>query len=469
MEPALARVELRRSLGLWSATALVVSNMIGTAIFTSTGFMAGDLGSAGLILLAWTVGAAFAFCGALTYSELAINHPQSGGEYVYLTKAYGPSWGFMSGWVSFFAGFSAPIAAAALAFSYYLAHFVPALDPSRTAFTVGSGNLALKVGGAQMAACALIGMFTLLNCLRVETVAKVQNSLTSLKVVSIVAFILFGLAAGAGNWSHFTTAAVRTSTTPLPAQFLVSLLWVMVGYSGWNAATYVAEEIRQPERTLPRALALGTALVALLYLGLNVAFIYATPLESMKGVLQVGDQAASRLFGAGVAGTFSALMALAIMSTVNAMVTAGPRVYYAMAKNRAFPGFAGKVSRRSLTPIRSVLAQGLCAMLLTFTSFPQLVVFIGFTLTLFTMLAVASVFVFRRGASWKRLGSVSFAYPLIPLAYTLLGTGMTVYGLVWQPVAGFAALVMIGAGALVYRLTVVKDGRVKDGHLDAGS
>lgn len=462
MQAAPPRVELRRSLGLLSATALVVSNMIGTAIFTSTGFMAGDLGSAGLILVAWTVGAGFAFCGALTYSELAVNHPQSGGEYVYLTKAYGPSWGFMSGWVSFFAGFSAPIAAAALAFADYLAHFFPALDQSRTAFTVGSGNLAVKVGGAQLAACALIGLFTLLNCLRIETVAKVQNSLTSLKVVAIVAFILFGLAAGTGNWSHFTSPAARTSATPLAAQFLVSLLWVMVGYSGWNAATYVAEEIREPERTLPHALALGTGLVTLLYLGLNVVFIYATPLESMKGVLRVGAQAASGLFGAGVAGLFSALMALAIMSTVNAMVTAGPRVYYAMAKNRAFPGFAGKISGQSQTPIHSVLAQGLCAMLLTFTSFPQLVIFIGFTLTLFTTLAVASVFVFRRRASWRTLGGVSFAYPLVPLAYTLLGTGMTVYGLIWQPVASIAALMMIGTGALLYRLTVVPNGRLAD-------
>src|SRR5947199_9294915 len=132
MQTATASWQLRRSLGLWSATALVISNMIGTGIFTATGFMAGDLGSAGIILLAWTVGALFAFCGALTYSELAINHPQSGGEYVYLTKAYGPSWGFMSGWVSFFAGFSAPISAAALAFSDYLEHFFPPVVQSPT-------------------------------------------------------------------------------------------------------------------------------------------------------------------------------------------------------------------------------------------------------------------------------------------------------------------------------------------------
>ena len=448
-EAARPRLELRRSLGLWSAAALVISNMIGTGIFTSTGFMAGDLGSAGIILAAWAVGAAFAFCGALTYSELAINHPQSGGEYVYLTKAYGPSWGFMSGWVSFFAGFSAPIAAAALAFSSYLSHFFPALDQSRKLFVAGSGVLSFEVGGAQLAACSLIAAFTLLNCLRVELVAKVQNALTSVKVVAILGFILMGLLVGSGSWAHFSEPAVRTSTTPIAAQFLVSLLWVMVGYSGWNAATYVAGEIREPSRTLPMALAVGTAVVAVLYLGLNVTFVYSTPLENMKGVLGVGSLAASNLFGPGLAGVFSALMALAIMSTVNAMVTAGPRVYYAMAQNRAFPAFAAKVDARSHTPVLSVMAQGICSILMTFTSFPKLMVFVGFTLTIFTTLAVCSIFVFRRG-NWQRLKSVSFAYPLIPLAYAALGTGMTVYGLVWQPKASFTALAMIGVGAAVY-------------------
>src|ERR1035437_2950333 len=276
--------DLRRGLGMWSATALVVSNMIGTGIFTSTGFMAGDLGGAGVILLAWLVGAAFAFSGALVYSELAINHPQSGGEYVYLTKAYGPSWGFMSGWVSFFAGFSAPVAASDLAFSDYLSYFSPILGQSHTAFVLGTGQWTVTVVSVQLTTCGLIGFFTLLNCLRIEVVARIQNSLTLVKIAAILGFIILGIAVGHGDWSHFTSPAVRTSTTPLAAQFLVSLLWVMVGYSGWNAATYVAGEVKDPERSLPRALAIGTVVVAVLYLGLNVTFIYATSLESMKDI-----------------------------------------------------------------------------------------------------------------------------------------------------------------------------------------
>jgi APA family basic amino acid/polyamine antiporter len=305
-----------------------------------------------------------------------------------------------------------------------------------------------------LTACGLIGFFTLLNCLSVDVVARIQNSLTLVKIAAILGFIILGLAVGHGEWSHFTSPAVRTSTTPMAAQFLVSLLWVMVGYSGWNAATYVAGEVEDPERSLPRALAIGTAIVAVLYLGLNVTFIYATPLESMKGVLRVGALSASALFGPGVAGVFSGLMAIAIMSTVNAMVTAGPRVYYAMAQNRAFPPFAAEVSVGSHVPARAVIAQGVCSMLMTFTSFPQLVVFIGFTLTVFTTLAVASVFFFRRRGNWRPLRSVSFAYPLIPLAYCLLGVGTTVYGLIWQPKASIAALGVIGVGAIVYHLTI---------------
>jgi APA family basic amino acid/polyamine antiporter len=229
----------------------------------------------------------------------------------------------------------------------------------------------------------------------------------------------------------------------------------MFGYSGWNAATYVAEEVRRPERTLPAALAAGTAIVAALYLGLNMVFIYATPLESMKGVIAIGSLSASNLFGAGIAGTFSALMALAIVSTVNAMVTIGPRVYYAMAKNKAFFRAAASVDPRWHTPVNAILSQGLCAMIMTLTPFPQLVSYIGFSLTLFTVLSVASLFVFRSGRpGWQRLRALQFAWPLIPASYILLGICMMVYGVIWQPAASLTALATVGAGALVYHFGV---------------
>src|SRR5882757_2050638 len=191
-----AQPALLRQLGFFSATALVISNMAGTGIFTTTGFMAGDLGSAWVILAAWSVGALFAFAGALSYSELGVNFPRSGGEYVYLTEAYGPTWGFMSGWVSFFAGFSAPIAAAALAFSDYLGYFFPVLKHDHLFMTLGSGTLSLRLGAGQAAASFLIAAFTILNCLGVKRTATVQNILTGTKLAVIVAFIVLGFAFG---------------------------------------------------------------------------------------------------------------------------------------------------------------------------------------------------------------------------------------------------------------------------------
>jgi len=449
-----SRPGLLRQLGFISATALVISNMIGTGIFTSTGFMAGDLGNAKLILLCWGVGALFALAGALSYSELGINFPASGGEYVYLTRAYGPTWGFMTGWVSFFAGFSAPIAANALAFSDYLGYFFPALKQSSAHYVIGSGAFSLTLGSGQLCACALILAFTTLNCFGVGRMAKVQNVLTGTKVLVILGFIGLGFLVGTGSWAHFSEPAVRTSTTSLPSQFIVSLVWVMVGYSGWNAATYVAEELKRPERNLPLALAVGSTIVAALYLGLNLLFIYSTPLEKMKGVLAIGSLSASNLFGSQVAETFAALMAISIMSSVSAMVTIGPRVYYAMAKNKAFFETAAAVHPRWHTPVFAILAQGACAMLMTLTPFPQLMIYIGLTLTFFTVMSVASLFILRRRPDWQTLRPVSFCFPLIPAAYIAVGTCMMVYGIIWQPKPSTMAILTIALGAAVYHFGI---------------
>jgi APA family basic amino acid/polyamine antiporter len=358
-DPAAKPVTLLRQLGIASATALVISNMIGVGIFTTTGFLAGDLGDVKLVLGIWVVGALIALSGALCYSELGINFPSSGGEYVYLTRAYGPTWGFMTGWVSFFAGFSAPIAITALAFSDYLGYFFPALRQSNTLFTLGSGAVAIRLGGAQIAASALIVVLTLINLTGVSRVAKFQNLLTALKLLVLVAFIALAFLSGDGSWENFSLPATRTSTVPVAAQFAISLFYIYLGYSGWNAATYVAEELKRPDRTLPAALTLGTLLVAALYVVLNVVFIFAVPLEKMKGVVAIGSLAAMNLFGPQTAGAFSALMALSLVATVNAEVTVGPRVYYAMAQNRAFFKMAAHVHPRWRTPVVAILCQGL--------------------------------------------------------------------------------------------------------------
>ncbi|HVX67053.1 MAG TPA: amino acid permease [Bryobacteraceae bacterium] len=443
-------VTLLRQLGVVSATAIVISNMIGTGIFTTTGFLAGDLGDPKLVLGIWVVGALVALAGAFCYSELGINFPSSGGEYVYLTRAYGPTWGFMTGWVSFFAGFSAAIAVAALAFSDYLGYFFPALKQENVALTVGSGAWSLKLGGAQVAASVMILVLTAVNCIGTSRVAKLQNLLTATKLIVLFAFIGLGVVAGTGSWEHLSMPAVRTSSVPVAAQFAISLFWIYVCYSGWNAATYVAEELKGPERTLPIALTFGTIVVAALYLALNVVFLYALPLEKMKGVVAIGSVAAVSLFGPQTAGFFSLLMALSLVATVNAEITIGPRVYYAMAQNRAFFKAAAHVHPKWRTPVVAILCQGLCAALMTVTPFPSLVIYIGFSLTFFAVLSVASLFIFRRRPNWQRVRVVSFAWPLVPLTFILVGVWTIIYGVMLQPKVSLAAVLTIATGAAVY-------------------
>ena len=456
---ATGKPALLRQLGVVSATALVVSNMIGMGIFGATGFLAGDLGSPDLVLWIWVVGAVCAFLGAICYSELGVNLPSSGGEYVYLTRALGPTWGFMTGWVSFFAGFSAPIAGAALAFADYLGHFCAKCAQEHPPIVAGSGGWTLQLGKPQMFACGLVLIFTVLNILGVQRVARVQNALTAAKVAILLAFIGLGFAAGNGNWRHFSTHAARTSSTPLAAQFVLSLFFIYVAYSGWNAATYVAEELRHPSRTLPIALAAGTLLVAALYVALNVVFIYAVSLEDMKGEVAIGALAASRLFGPRVAGIFSALMALSLMATVNAMVTIGPRVYYAMAKNGAFLASAAKVHPRWHTPAAAIVAQGVCAMLMTMTPFPQLLNYIGFSLNFFAVMSVGSLLYFRRRPGWQKLRVVSFCYPLFPVLFLLAGVWMIVQGVQLKPYISLATVITVATGALVYHFRIRSQAR----------
>ena len=298
---------------------------------------------------------------------------------------------------------------------------------------------------------ALVAVFSLLNFFGIRRIALLQNTLTVLKVALLLAFVLAGLLLGRGDWHHFSQTATRWTTHSVWRQFAVSLFWIYVAYSGWNAATYVAEEIEKPQQTLSRALALGTAVVTLLYLALNVVFLYATPLESMKGVVAVGALAASHLFGSQVAGLFSALMACALLSTVNAMTIAGPRVYYAMAREGQFFAFAGAVHPRWRTPVNSIVTQAICTILLVFTPFPQLVIYIGFTLSLFTTMAVASLLYFRRRPDWQRLRVISFAYPLLPSLFLVVGVWMILEGILQRPLISMMTALTLATGGLLYQ------------------
>jgi APA family basic amino acid/polyamine antiporter len=418
---------LRRELTVTSAAALVVSNMIGTGIFTTTGFLAGDLGRPLLVLGIWIVGAAVALAGGVSYAELGINLPRSGGEYVYLREAWGPVWGFLSGWVSFFAGFAAPIAAGALAFSGYLGQAIPALAldaPRRSPVSW------LHLGNAQLLSVCVIAVFAVINVLGLRLAATMQNLLTALKLAVVGGFL-----------SH-----------SVGAQFAVSLIFVMFAYSGWNAANYVAEEMKQPERALPRVVLLGTGLVALIYLALNVSFIYALPLESLKGVVAVGGAAAKALFGGRAGPVFSGMMAAGLLSCISAMSLVGPRVYYAMAQDGCFPSGAARVHPRRGTPTQAILYQAVASIVMVLTgTFESLIYYIGFTLILFAALAVAGLLRLRKRPQWKRLGAVTWCYPLVPAAFVLASLWMLTWTLFFRPRESALGLLTVACGGLLYR------------------
>jgi APA family basic amino acid/polyamine antiporter len=318
------------------------------------------------------------------------------------------------------------------------------------------GDYALKFGGAQICASTLILVFTILNLFGVEFIARIQNVLTSAKLLVMAGIIGFGFLIGKGDWSNFQQHAARTVDTPLAAQFAISLFWIYVAYSGWNAATYVAEEIQRPERNLPLALTLGTIVVGTLYLLFNIVFIYAVPLEGMKNVLAVGSLASRALFGPEAAGLVSGLLAVSLMSTVNAMVTIGPRLYYAMAKNRAFLPMAARVHPQWRTPVFAILCQGLCAILMTFIEFGLLIVYIGFILNFFAVLAVGSLFRFRGREGWQKMPVVSFAWPAVPLLFVIPGLWMTLVGATRAPKISIAAAATVAAGAAVYHIFLHK-------------
>ena len=446
----MAQPSLRRELEFSHTTAIVVANMIGTGIFTTTGFLAGDLGRPSLVLGIWVVGAIVAVAGCLCYSEMAVNLPESGGEYIFLRDAWGPVWGFLSGWISFFAGFSAPIAAAALAFSEYFSHFFPSFAVAGSAANSGGPQGWFHTGHGQWLAVGIVVVFSVINVVGLRRAAKVQNLLTGLKLGVLLFFLGFAFALGHGSPGHFSQVAVRTSPHSLPAQFAVSLIFVMFAYSGWNAATYVSGEVKTPERTIPASLVVGTLTVAAFYVMLNVAFIYALPLESMKGVVAIGEAAAA-LFGLRGGNFFSAIMSVGLLSCVSAMVIAGPRVYYAMAVDRCFFPTAARIHPKWGTPMYAIIYQTLAATLMILTgTFESLIYYIGFALIFFAALAVAGSIRLRRREGWKKLAAVNWGYPLAPALFIMASTWMLLYTAALRPKESALGLLTILLGEALY-------------------
>lgn len=427
---------LQRQLGLSSATMLVVAAMVGSGIFTTSGLVLREVGSVAALLLCWAAGGGYALTGALCYAELGAMFPEAGGEYAFLRHGFGRATAFLAGWVSLVVGFSAPIASGALAFSCYAPQVLP-----------------VELQGLWPHRLAALGVIAVLACVHAVSLragSRMQNCLTATVLTVLCCFILFGLASSRGSFSHFTAAPQVFAG---PGRFAVGLIFVLYAYGGWNAAVYLGAEISRPGRTIPRALLTGTLAVTLLYLLFNVTCLYGLAPDLMRGQIEVGALAARALFGAGTGRVFSGLVALCLLSVVSAMMFQGPRVYYAMARDGSFFRVLGRVSPVRRTPVPAVLLQaGVSALLLLSASFEALLIYIGFTLSIFSALTAAGMMVLRRTRPGMARPYRTPWYPVTPLVFIGLNLWLVVFSLLQSPAAGLWGLLTIGAGAVVYTL-----------------
>ncbi|MCI5222982.1 MAG: amino acid permease [Candidatus Electrothrix sp. AR4] len=440
---------LTREVGLSSATVLVIANMVGTGVFTTSGFILKELGDPRAILLCWLIGGLFALCGAFCFGELGARFPRAGGEYVFLKESFGRPVAFLSGWISLFVGFSAPIAAASIAFSSY---FFQAFSlPSGGEFVFSPfGVPIITLSWFNLVAVLVIGMFTLIHYHGLRTGTRVQNWLTVFKITLIIGFILAGFFFGKGSMQHFSSdqglfAAFSSE------KFAVSLIFVSFAYSGWNAAAYLGGEIINPRRNIPSALLIGTAVVMVLYLLLNTVYIYAVPVVQLAGEVEVGAKAAVGLFGENVSRFFSGAVALGLLSVVSAMVMTGPRIYYAMAKDGVFFSIFGKLNPLHHTPASSIFLQaGIAVAMVLSASFETLLIYIGFTLSLCAMLTVVGLMRIRRRDGKDPNLYQTPGYPLTPLLFIAGNCWIIFFSIRSQPVAILFALATIAAGMLFY-------------------
>ena len=438
---------LRREIGLFSATILVIANMVGTGIFTTSGFIMAELRDPRALLLCWVFGGIFSLCGALCYGELGARFPKAGGEYVFLKESFGKPVGFLSGWVSLIVGFSAPIAAASVAFATYAFQALGIPAGNAAALTL-FGHQWIVLSPLTLTAVGIIVALSLLHYHSLRIGSRTQNGLTLFKIALVAGFILAGFLVGRGTAGNLSAAS---SATVSPEAFAVALIFISFSYSGWNAAAYLGSEIIEPQRNIPLSLFIGTTVVAILYLLLNMVYLYAMPPEEMQGVLEIGAKAAVSLFGSHASRLFSGAVALGLLSVVSAMILTGPRIYYAMSKDRIFFTAFGKLDMDRKTPAASIFLQAAIAVVLVVSaSFEALLLYIGFTLSLFAMLTVGGLMIVRRRQPANGTPYKTFGYPLTPLIFILGNLWIIFFSIKSRPATALAGLGTIGLGVAAY-------------------
>lgn len=425
-----APIEKTRAFGPWTGTLLIVASMVGTGVFTTTGLLLSNIHSIPAVLVCWAGGGLLALAGALSYAELAGALRENGGEFLFLSRIYHPMLGFVAGTVSLVVGFSAPIAASALAFSLYV----------RKVFPSAPGDL--------LAVLVVVGLATV-HAWRVREGGRFQNAFTAAKVLLIAVFVL------AGCWSMdmdriAVMPRVGLAEAVFSPAFAVGLVLVSFAYTGWGASIYIAGEIENPQRNLPVSLVAGTSIVTILYLGLNFVFLGAVPVENLSGVVEVGHVAAVGLFGEASARAFSAMIAVGLISTIGAYVMTGPRVYEAMGETFSRLKFlAGRMPGRG--PVPAILLQtGAALLMMTAPGFEALLTYIGFTLSIFAGLTVLGVFVLRaREPDLPRPYRV-WGYPVTPLFFVAVTAWTIWHSITERPSIALAGFGTLAAACLLY-------------------
>jgi basic amino acid/polyamine antiporter, APA family len=439
---------LERRLGPFDAAAIIVANVIGGGILFFPPQVAASAPSAIPFLAAFVVGGLLAFAGAMGYAELAALRPRAGGEYVYLRDAYGRLAGFLTGWTSFVAGFTGAIAANAMILVVYLNRFIPGVADTTPFFVIPIPYLPVTFSRQTLVAIAVVVAISFVHVRGVGPGRIVSNVLTTLKVVAFVLFIALGLAFGTGTPGNLSQSAGAVTVTG----WLFALVPVMFMYSGFNAAAYMAEEVRNPGRNLPLSLAMGTMAVIAIYLLLNVLFLYVMPIGELAMVKgSVLDVVADRLLGPRAGDVIGIISIISLSASTNAYIFAGPRVYFAMARDGVFFPAAAKVHPKYKTPATSILAQGALAIVLILTgSLDSLGNYVGFSITLFLGVAVAAVFVLRAREPDAPRPFKAIGYPVTPAIFVVVSLAIVLNAYYSAPRVTLLGTLIILAGIPLY-------------------
>jgi APA family basic amino acid/polyamine antiporter len=428
-----------RAVSAVTATALAIADMIGIGVFTSLGFQVQAITSVFSVLMLWIVGGIAALCGALAYAELSAAFPRSGGEYNFLSRIYHPAVGFLAGWISATVGFAAPIALAAMAFGQYFKGVVP-------------GAPALLVG------LAIAWTITFIHLTGVELGSRFQNISTAIKAALIVGLIVAGLAFGTAQPISFAPSSGDLSVMT-SAPFAVSLVFVMYAYSGWNAATYIAGEVREPGVSLPRSIVAATLTVVFLYVALNAVFLYTTPMAAMAGKLDVALIAGTHIFGEAGGRLVGALICIGLISSISAMTWIGSRVTMAMGKDHALLARLGYTTPAGVPTTAILLQIAIVTLLMMTQSFEAVLDIIQFSLTLCSFLAVLGVIVLRWTAPSLSRPYRTWGYPVTPFVFLAVTAFMMYHLIIERTAQSLTGLGIMLAGLSIYALSRLTSGR----------